>query len=197
MNSSEADLQLLERTRSGDPSAFNELVERYSSDLYRVIRRLASDALEAEAIVQESFFRIWRILRSTHSKAHDWKRPFFPYLVTVAMNLARDRWRKERFLDFSALDDIQEMIPSPELDPEGLVEENEALQALADAIAELPSAYRAVIALRYEAGLSYQEIAELLELPINTIRTHLRRAKARLGQILVEQDRLARESLRD
>ena len=112
MNNREVDLQLLERTRSGDPAAFNVLVERYSSNLFRVIRRMASDPSETEAIVQESFLRVWRILRSPHSKARDWKRPFFPYLVTIAMNLARDRWRKERFLDFSGLDDMQEVLPS-------------------------------------------------------------------------------------
>jgi RNA polymerase sigma-70 factor (ECF subfamily) len=183
----ETDLQLLEHTRSGDTSAFSVLVERYSSDLFRVIRRMASDSSEAEAIVQESFLRVWQILRSPYRKEPDWKRPFFPYLVTIAMNLARDRWRKERFLDFSTLDAVQEVLPSPEPDPEVLVEKHETLEALAEAVTKLPSAYRAVIALRYEAGLSYQEMAEMLELPINTVRTHLRRAKDRLREVLAGQ----------
>jgi RNA polymerase sigma-70 factor (ECF subfamily) len=190
MNDPETDLQLLERTRSGDPSAFGVLIERYSSDLFRVIRRMAGDSSEAEAIVQESFLRVWRILRSPFQQAQDWKRPFFPYLVTIAMNLARDRWRKDRFLDFSSLEDIQEALLSREPDPEIVVEKDETLEALAEAVAKLPPAYRAVIALRYEAGLSYKEIAEALELPINTIRTQLRRAKDRLREALTGQDTL-------
>lgn len=190
MNSPEADLQLLERIRSGDSSAFNLLVERYSQDLYRVIRRMASDSSETEAIVQESFLRVWQILHAPRSRMQDWTKPFFPYLVTIAMNLARDRWRKDRFLDFSGLEDIQEVLPSPLPDPEALVEETETLKALAEAVAELPTAYKAVIALRYEAGLSYTEIAELLEMPINTIRTHLRRAKIQLRKVLAEQGSL-------
>jgi RNA polymerase sigma-70 factor, ECF subfamily len=190
MNSPEADLQLLERIRSGDSSAFNLLVERYSPDLFRIIRRMTSDSSETEAIVQESFLRVWQILHAPRSRVQDWTKPFFPYLVTIAMNLVRDRWRKDRFLDFSGLEDIQEVLPSPLPDPEALVEATETLQALAEAVAELPNAYKAVIALRYEAGLSYTEIAELLELPINTIRTHLRRAKIQLRKVLAEQGSL-------
>ncbi len=186
MNNQEADQQLLERTRSGDSSAFNLLVERYSRDLFQIIRRMASDSSETEAIVQESFLRIWRLLQSPRSKAQDWTKPFFPYLVTIAMNLARDRWRKDRFLDFSGLEAIQEVLPSTLPDPEALLEKTELLAALAEAVAELPSSYRAVIALRYQGGLSYAEIAEILDLPVNTIRTHLHRAKNQLRQALNE-----------
>jgi RNA polymerase sigma-70 factor (ECF subfamily) len=75
-------------------------------------------------------------------------------------------------------------------DPEAQVEETETLRALAEAVAELPTAYKAVIALRYEAGLSYAEIAEILELPINTVRTHLHRAKIRLREVLAERGSL-------
>lgn len=190
MNGPEADRQLLERTRSGDSSAFNLLVERHSPDLYRIIHRMSSDSSETEAIVQETFLRVWQILRSPRSRAQDWTKPFFPYLVTIAINLARDRWRKDRFLDFSGLEDIQEVLPSPMPDPEAQVEETETLRALAEAVAELPTAYKAVIALRYEAGLSYAEIAEILELPINTVRTHLHRAKIRLREVLAERGSL-------
>jgi RNA polymerase sigma-70 factor (ECF subfamily) len=190
MNGPEADRQLLERTRSGDSSAFNLLVKRHSPDLYRIIHRMSSDSSETEAIVQETFLRVWQILRSPRSRAQDWTKPFFPYLVTIAINLARDRWRKDRFLDFSGLEDIQEVLPSPMPDPEAQVEETETLRALAEAVAELPTAYKAVIALRYEAGLSYAEIAEILELPINTVRTHLHRAKIRLREVLAERGSL-------
>jgi RNA polymerase sigma-70 factor, ECF subfamily len=190
MNGPEADRQLLERTRSGDSSAFNLLVERHSPVLYRIIHRMASDSSETEAIVQETFLRVWQILRSPRSRAQDWTKPFFPYLVTIAMNLARDRWRKDRFLDFSGLEDIQQVLPSPMPGPEAQVEETETLRALAEAVAQLPTAYKAVIALRYEAGLSYAEIAEILELPINTVRTHLRRAKIRLREVLAERGSL-------
>lgn len=193
MGGPESDRELLERTRAGDSTAFKALVERHSTGLFRVIRRMASDSSEAEAIVQESFLRVWHILRSPRSQAQDWTRPFFKYLVTIAMNLARDRWRKDRFLDYSGLEGYQEIIPSTLPDPESLVEENETLDALAEAVAELPSAYRAVIALRYTGGLSYAEIAKILELPVNTIRTHLRRAKILLRERLSEQYQPDRE----
>lgn len=173
------DQELISRARDGDDAAFAQLVTRYTPALYRVVRRMASDQAEAEAIVQESFLRIWQNL---HRYQAD--RPFFPYLVTIAVNLGRDQWRKSRFLDFGGLESVADSLPSPELDPEIQVERAEMLQTLAQAVANLPPAYRAVIALRYDASLSYQQIADALNLPLNTVRTHLRRAKGHLRKVL-------------
>lgn len=169
--------ELLRRARRGDADAFGTLVAHYSAALFRVVRRMAADTPEAEAIVQEAFLRTWRAVRAGRVGS---ERPFFPYLVTVALNVGRDRWRKERRLDFSELEPLEEQLPDPQSGPERLLEESEARQRLAQAVAELPPPYRAVIALRYDAGLSYDEIATALDLPLNTVRTHLHRAKAQL-----------------
>ena len=176
------DAELIGQARFGNDEAFSQLVIRHTPALYRVVRRIADDSAEAEAIVQEAFLRVWRNLQRYRTG-----RPFFPYLVTIALNLARDQWRSLRRLDFEGLEPALERDPEP--GPEAQLERAESLQALAEAVAQLPPAYRAVIALRYDAELSYQEIAEALNLPVNTVRTHLRRAKANLKQHLSNLER--------
>jgi RNA polymerase sigma-70 factor (ECF subfamily) len=180
-----ADDLLVRRAQAGDDQAFAQLVVRHTPALFRLARRMTSDSSEAEALVQETFLRLWKNLAR-----YKGERPFYPYLVTIALNLGRDQWRKFRQLDFSGLESLEESQPDASPSPEMQVERSEARRALAQAVADLPDAYRVVIALRYEAGLSYQEIAESLELPINTVRTHLRRAKAHLRKILSGISRL-------
>lgn len=180
MLSLEQEQELVERARLGDEQAFEELILAYTAPLYRAIVRMTGDAQEAESVVQESFWRAWRFLGRYHND-----RPFFPFLVTIALNIQRDRWRAGRRLDERALEEGEE-ITDPVSAPELLIENDEQRRALVTAIQRLPAAYRAVIALRYETEMSYEEIAEALNLPINTVRTHLSRAKILLRKAMKE-----------
>ena len=174
---------LIERSRQRDESAFSELVEGYTPILYRIVRRMSTDKLEAESIVQETFWRFWNAL-----PRYQQDRPLLPYLATIAANLARDRYRRERR--------IVEM--SEEIELEGKsrtnsnLEENayqkHLLEILAKAVESLPFNYREVIALRYDGEMSYEEISTMLSMPLNTVRTHLRRAKQILRKKLEEAD---------
>ena len=175
--------ELIRKARQRDDDAYAQLVTYFTPRLYRVVRRMADDSGEAEAIVQETFLRAWENLARYQED-----RPFFPYLVTIAINLGRDQWRKSRFVDFSGLDSIEDELPDSDTVLETQVEQAELLKELAQAVSELPPAYRAVIAMRYDAGMSYQEIAQGLQLPVNTVRTHLRRAKIQLRQALERQE---------
>jgi RNA polymerase sigma-70 factor (ECF subfamily) len=171
--------RLVQRARKGDDAAYSELVVKYTPRLYGIVRRMVSDSLEAEAIVQEAFLRAWQSLRNRKNSPPD-KRPFFSFLVTIALNLGRDQWRRDRFLDFGELEEITETIADREPGIEEVINNAETLASLAKAVEELPPAYRMVIALRYDADMKYDEIANILNLPVNTVRTHLRRAKEQL-----------------
>jgi RNA polymerase sigma-70 factor (ECF subfamily) len=171
----EGDAELVRRSRSGEPEAFDLLVERHTRRLYRVVRRLASDSGEAEAIVQETWLRAWRRLPECEES-----RPLFPWLAKVAMNVARDRWRRDRALTFADLDVEAGDFAEDEPGPEPRLERRLALQRLADGVERLTPAQRAAVALRYDAGLAYEEIARAMDIPVNTVRTHLHRAKAAL-----------------
>lgn len=175
--------ELDRRARAGDPEAFDRLVENHTPRLYRIVRRFASDRGEAEAIVQETWLRAWRALpRSVDD------RPLAPWLVRIAINVARDIWRKKRPLDFADIGGEEEFLEDEGPGPEERMSQKEALEKLVRGVERLRPEYRMVIALRYEAGFSYQEMARVLDLPINTVRTHLHRAKSDLRHWLETDD---------
>jgi RNA polymerase sigma-70 factor (ECF subfamily) len=175
---------LVNRARQHDEAAFAALVDLFTPALFRIVRRMVVDKMEAEAITQETFWRFWQALPRYRED-----RPLLPYLATIASNLARDRYRRDRRLDEVAVEDLPaEHLKEEGADPEQLLEDEKTLQRLAECVQDLPFVYRAVIALRYEAGMSYQEVAAAQSLPLNTVRTHLRRAKDILRRRLEEAD---------
>ncbi len=178
-----SDDELARRAQASDLAAFNTLVERRTSALYSIVRRLCSDRAEAEALTQEAFVRAWE-----HLDRWDATKPFWPWLVRIAVNAGKDALRKRRPLDFADLpDDSADALPSGEPEPEAALEQIDLTNRLAVAVECLPLPYRLAITLRYQADLSYEEIAATLNLPVNTVRTHLRRAKAQLRALLQAQ----------
>ena len=176
--------ELLERARQHDEPAFRALVELYTPTVFRIVQRMVPDRMEAEALVQETFWRFWQVLPRYSSD-----RPLLPYLATIVSNLARDRFRRDHRLQDVPLDDLPEgRAGEAAANLEQVVDDRRVLQLLADHVRTLPLAYRMVISLRYEADMSYEEIATALSLPLNTVRTHLRRAKQILRRQLEETE---------
>lgn len=173
----------LQLARAGDQAAFDALVEQHTQHLYRVIRRMASDRYEAEAIVQEAWLRAWKARASLPVQDE-----LFPWLARVAVNVAHDVWRKHRPVDFADAGETGLDVPGDEPGPEMRLEEAQALAWLSKAVENLKAEQRTVIALRYDAGLSYEQIARTLGIPVNTVRTHLHRAKAALRAAWEEDD---------
>jgi len=171
------------RAQGGDLLALDELVELHTGRLFRVVRRMMNDRQEAEEIVQEAWVRAWRGLPQFQAD-----RPFFPWLARIAVNAARDSWRKRRPLDFADAEGELEHLADQVEGPEPALERQELLAQLAQAVAELRPEQRVVLSLRYEAGFSYQEIAAIMDVPLNTVRTHLRRAKLALHERLEVRD---------
>ncbi|MGE5072051.1 MAG: RNA polymerase sigma factor [Anaerolineae bacterium] len=173
---------LIEQARAHDESAFAALVEMHAAPLFRIVHRMLADDMETEAIVQETFWRFWQVLPRYRSD-----QPLLPYLATIASNLARDRHRRDRRIDDIPVDDLLESVPlESDISVEQWVEDESTMHTLSRLVQELPFNYRAVIALRYEADMSYEQIAASLSLPVNTVRTHLRRAKQLLRRRLEE-----------
>jgi len=175
---------LARQAQNGDLAAFNELIEHQSPALYRVVRRMCSDRPEAEALTQEAFLRAWEHLAQ-------WKadQPFWPWLVRIAMNAARDALKKSRPLDFVDLPvDPAETIMTADPGPEAALEQADLVTRLNAAVERLPVPYRMAVTLRYQAELSYDDLAAALNLPVNTVRTHLRRAKQQLRELLETEE---------
>jgi RNA polymerase sigma-70 factor, ECF subfamily len=173
--------ELVYLAQAGDEQAFEQLILDYTPALYQVVQRMVEDGSEVEMILQETFWRAWRSL--DRYKAD---RPILPYLTTIAVNLLRDRWRSQKWLLDINLDDMSDRIDDSLPSPETQTIVKEELKSLKMAIAALPEAYRTVVTLRYGLDLEYQEIANMLKMPINTVRTHLHRARGLLRSLLEE-----------
>jgi RNA polymerase sigma-70 factor (ECF subfamily) len=181
-----SDQALVKASVRGDAQAFAELVVRYTAPIFNLVFRLTGDRVEAENVTQEAFLRAYSAL--PHSRT---EMAFKPWLFQIAVNLCRDLARKKRpdaFTDLAREDggapeeQIEDEAPLP-LDQ---IEEHELERALAHAVASLPEVYRAAVTLRYAEELSYEEIAAVLKLPVNTVRTHLFRAKTMLRKSLAD-----------
>lgn len=178
---------LLGRYKEGDASAFRTLVERYSNAIYNLALRLLRDPMEAENVAQETFLRVIISLDRMRLDL-----PFKPYLFRIAVNLCYDYLRMKRPLLFSESETVNEIVEDA---PEMLdrIEKDELQLQMRAIIEMLPEHYRAALVLRYNEGFTYEEIAQALNLPLNTVRTHLRRAKEQLKQKMQKEWHLAAE----
>lgn len=174
-----SDEELVRRCLAGEGAAFDTLVRRYQHRIYRLAYRLTQDAEEANDLAQEIFVRAYERLHTFHQEA-----AFQPWLYRVATNWCLNALKKRRppslSLETGASTDEEETsleIPDEATDPARMVETT-ALQAeVQRAMATLPLKYRMAVVLRHAEGLSYEEIAETLQLPLGTVKTHLFRAK--------------------
>ena len=181
-----SDEALVAQHLQGDAQAFAELVTRYTAPIFNLAFRLTDDRAEAENVTQETFLRAYTALPRSRTDL-----AFKPWLFQIAVNLCRDLARKKRPAAFAVLTQEDGLAPEEAIEDEApllldTVAERELEQALARAVAGLPEAYRAVVTLRYTEGLSYEDMAAALGLPVNTVRTHLFRAKAMLRQMLAD-----------
>jgi RNA polymerase sigma-70 factor (ECF subfamily) len=155
----------LARARSGNAPAFAALVRRHQRAVYSLSLRMLSDSHKAEDLAQEVFLQLHRRLALIESDAH-----LTFWLRKVTTHLAIDRLRQEHRHEAFPLDDDPGIVDErAESDP--LLQRN-----LRDLIAQLPPAARAVVLLRFQEDLDPVEIAETLEMPINTVKSHLRRS---------------------
>lgn len=183
---------LLQQAKQGDETsaaAFGELVRRYQTAVFNVAYRLLGRRVEAEDAAQEAFLRAYRAL-----PRFDLERPFAPWIKRITVNLclnwlesakvkpqvlATEMSRADRPVD---MDDWAQPAPSPE---QTLVLEQQSIR-LRQAILALPPRYRAAIELRHFQELSYDEMAEVLERPLSSVKSDLFRARKMLAEKMKE-----------
>ena len=163
------------RLRGGDIEAAASLMERYQHRLYRYLLRMTGQPATAEDLFQQTWLRVMERARS-----YDPRRPFEGWLFGVAHNAAIDYLRRLR------PDSLDEPLPSGEAPAELLpgsgVDALEQLLAqetaewVAEAMADLPAGFREVLTLRFEEEMKLEEIAEVLIMPLGTVKTRLHRA---------------------
>lgn len=175
---SRSDAELVIAARLGDRSAFDVLVCRYWAGAVNVVYRLCGNAHLAEEAAQEAFLRAWQRLKSYRTD-----RPFRSWLYRIAVNLALDALRREReVLNVETLS-----LASEEDGPEAALAQNQQIERVRQAVLALPPAARAVLVLREYEGLTYEEIAETLDIPAGTVMSRLNYARQKLRQILAPE----------
>lgn len=157
--------ELLTRASAGESAAFAALVRRYQRTVYSIALRMLSDRHRAEDLAQEVFLQLYRSLDGIGSDTH-----LAFWLRKVAVNRAIDRIRQEARHDNEPL--TEAAIVADEIgaaDP--LLQ-----RRMAELVAQLPPAARAVVVLRYQEDLDPVDIASTLDMPINTVKSHLKRS---------------------
>ncbi len=169
---------LVGRARHGDLAAFEEIVRRHRRRVYGVALRIVRRHETAEDVAQEAFVRAWRGL-----ERFELGRPFAPWVCRIAANLALNEVRSPRMRE-QALPEGHEERPASGAGPLESVLDAEARRVLDDALGALPAEQRAVLVLRVFEELSYDEIAQTLELSPGTVMSRLFRARQRLSRAL-------------
>jgi len=177
-----SDEALAEEAKHGAEEAFRELVERFERPVYALLVRMVRRPELAEDLAQETFLKAWKALGR-----FDAKRKFSSWIFKIAHNTALDELRRGGLVTVS-LDAPYSADENPPDLPADLAAENPLLRALAGesgqvlerAVARLRPAYREILLLRFAREMTYDEIAEVLGVPLGTVKIHIFRARAEL-----------------
>lgn len=177
------DEDLVDAFQRGDVSAFDELVIRWDRKIQGAIYRILGSQDEARDLCQEAFLKAYRALPGFKGEAR-----FSSWLYQIALNLCRDRMRRRKGRTFISLDDpdvgerpVRRAVGPSALD---LVEARDLSRAVATAVAALPEEQRAVIVLKEYQGMTFMEIADVLGVPLSTVKTRLYRGLVHLRAAL-------------
>jgi RNA polymerase sigma-70 factor (ECF subfamily) len=171
----ETEASLVSRAQQGDRSAYGELVRRYHQQVVGVVYRMCGDPHLADDAAQEAFIQAWLHLANYHPQTslRNW-------LYRISVNAAIDSLRRQK----PVVDIDDQQIISDVDDPEPALEQHERSEQVRKAVLMLSLASRSVLILREYEGLSYQEIADALDISIGTVMSRLNYARKRLLELL-------------
>jgi RNA polymerase sigma-70 factor, ECF subfamily len=176
----ELDRVLVERAQAGDKKAFGLLVEKYHRKLGRLVSRMVRDQAEVEDVVQEAFIKAYRALHNFRGDS-----AFYTWLYRIGINTAKNYLvslgRKPQVLNDVEIEDAENFEGVTDMrtmeTPETMMANKQIAQTVNDTIANLPEELRTAITLRELEGMSYEEIADIMQCPIGTVRSRIFRAR--------------------
>jgi RNA polymerase sigma-70 factor, ECF subfamily len=176
----------IKQVLKGDRNAFGEIVELYKDKVFQLSFRMLGNRHEAEDIAQEAFIRAYVNIQSFNMNLK-----FSTWLYRIATNLCIDRLRKKKpdyYLDAEVAGTegftMYSHIPSDASLPEEDVESLELQESIQKEISKLPDKYRSVIVLKYIEEMSLNEISEILDIPLGTVKTRIHRGREALRKQL-------------
>jgi len=191
-NASESSLQddvLVERAMGGDESAYTKIVDKYERALYFHILKMVKDREQVEDLVQEAFVKAFDNLNTYNTNY-----AFSTWLYRIATNHTIDYLRKKKLKTLSIDDpvktkdgEMEMQLPDESAKTDRKIIREQRQKIVQKAINNLPEKYRKVIELRHMEEKSYQEIAEVLDLPLGTVKAHIFRAREMLYKALKDK----------
>ncbi len=179
-----SDEELIKRFQEGDVYAFEQIVHRYKNQLINFVYNFIGNRIEAEDIIQETFLRVYKNKHLYRNIAK-----FSTWIYTIAGNLAKTELRKRRRRRLLSLNkigyndkdyDVPDLFASPEERVDGGMKEKEIREKILD----LPQKFREVVILRDIEEFSYEEISNILKIPIGTVKSRVNRGRLKLQKSL-------------
>ncbi len=183
----EVDQQLVERVQRGDKHAFDLLVSKYQRKLGRLISRFVRDSAEAEDVTQDAFIKAYRALPGFRGES-----AFYTWLYRIGINTAKNHLlANKRRPPVNTLFDAEEAESFEEASllrevstPENELMSKQVVNAVQASLQQLPEDLRSALTLREIEGLSYEEIASVMDCPIGTVRSRIFRAREAVAENL-------------
>ena len=177
--------RLVQQAQLGDDLAFNLLIDSYIPIVHNFILHLSKDSIVSEDLTQETLFKAWR-----HLSKFDNTKKFRPWLLTIAHRSTLDYWRKRKIINFSELvntedkEFLDKILVSEEQNPEEFCQNQEDIKAVQTIIAQLSLIEQEIIFLHNNEELTFDEIGQLQNKPLNTVKSIYRRALQKIKQKL-------------
>ena len=187
------DEMLVQRAKQGDRSAVNALVQKHEERAYKFAYRLTRDPEEAADVVAEAFVRVFNALPNFRGQS-----TFTTWLYRILTNCFLDLKKKDKGKHNLSLDmalqtdesEVHRQIEDPTASPQDDMERVERERRLERAIRRLPEYQRALVVMYHAEGLSYDEIAGAMDLPVGTVKSRLNRARLSLRELLLKDREL-------
>jgi RNA polymerase sigma-70 factor (ECF subfamily) len=185
---SSADALLVEGLRTGDDDSYQLLITRFQQPVYSLVYRLLNDPGDACDVVQEVFLKVFRSIGSFRGQSS-----LKTWIYRIAMNEAHNhrRWfGRRRGHEIGLVDDqgdgmtYEQVLPDPGRSPFDITLDHETMQCIEEALAGLKPAFRDAVVLRDVEGLAYEEIAEILEISLGTVKSRILRGREALREKL-------------
>lgn len=177
------DLVLIERSQTGDQGAYNQLIRKYEDRAYKYAYRLTRSSDEAADIVADSFVRVFNALPNFRGQSS-----FSTWLYRIVTNCFLDNRKKEKRHQHQSLQsavkvedgEVQRQVEDDRVGPEELAVKSAREDAVEGALESLPEFQKAMLVMFHIEGMSYEEMAEALDMPIGTVKSRLNRARVAL-----------------
>jgi len=183
------DEELVEHIKKGDDKAFQQLMERYLKHIFNFIRQYVRTEEDSEDVTQDTFFKTWKYMRRFKQGMK-----FKPWLFTIARNTALDHIKKKKAVTFSDMNNnddespqFEDTVADIEPLPSELFAQVELADEMKDVLSVLHPDHQAVLTMHYQQEMTFEEIAEIMDKPMNTVKSWHRRSLSKVKDKLMHR----------